>query len=183
MKEITRLAGEMCDFIREKVPNEHGFFRTEAYDVKTLEWSSENCDPDDVGDFAPFMVWYDMVTGGRENIEWVRNQVSMLNSGMMQRSGFYYPFSINGAGLKKYDIFPVYPQNHVDTLLGMNLLHRLTRDKLYLESAGRISSAIMRYANRAFNMNPGLPFLTNSRSPGLPTGINLVPCMFDADGE
>jgi uncharacterized protein YyaL (SSP411 family) len=146
MKEFIKFAEIMCDFIMKNIPNQHGFFRTEPYNVETLEWTSEKCDPDDVGDFAPFMAWYDKITGGMENIEWVEKQVRMLNSKMMQHSGFYHPFSINGVGLKKLRIFPSYPQNHADTLIGMNMLYQLTGNKLFFESARKLCNAIMNYA-------------------------------------
>ncbi len=51
--EILDFSKGLCRFIREKVPNEHGLFRTEAFDVDAEFWFTDRCDPDDIGDFAP----------------------------------------------------------------------------------------------------------------------------------
>lgn len=143
---ILRILDEMCSFIRTSVPNRHGLFRTEEYNAETRKWASDRCDPDDLGDFAPFMVWFDKVTKRKTNTIWVEKQFGLLNSLLKQKSGFYYPFSDGGKRVKQSNILPAYPQNHFDLPLGLNLLYRLTGNKAYYEANRGIFNAIRRYA-------------------------------------
>ncbi len=145
MERILKISDEICSFIRNRIPNRYGLFRTEQFNGK-LEWVSNRCDPDDFGDFAPFMLWFDRVAGKSSNTRWLERQLGLLNSLLRQKSGFYYPFSDGRRRVKQSNIFPVYPQSHLDLILGVNIMYRLTKDRAYLEINRGLCDGIIRYA-------------------------------------
>ena len=144
--KIESLIDEICFFIREKTPNRYGFFRTETFGVKTRKWNTNRCDPDDLGDFAPFMAWFDVATGKRKNLVWIEKQISLMDKAFLQKSGFYYPFSDGRSFAKKSLFFPSYPQNHMDCIMGFGLLYRLTKKSEYLKANKRLCNAVIKYA-------------------------------------
>jgi hypothetical protein len=144
--DLMGAASKTCDFIRNKTPNKTGLFRTEGFDVERLVWESDVCDADDWGDFTPFMAWYDVVNGGKKNIEWVGSQFDLLYARLKQKSGLYYPFSTGDKRAGQSNIFPAYPQNHLDLILGFNILYALLHEKKYLNEAVSICDAIAKHA-------------------------------------
>lgn len=143
---LINVTEETCNFIRKRIPNKWGLFRTESFDVEKNIWTSEVCDPDDFGDFAPFMAWHDVVTGHDENLKWISRQFDLLNSVLKQKSGLYYPFSAGERRVSQSNIFPIYPQNHVDFILGCNLLYMLLHEGKYLDGAITACDAIAKHA-------------------------------------
>ncbi len=159
--DLMSLAGKAVSFIREKVPNEHGLFRTEGYDVEKNVWDSERCDPDDYGDFAPFMAWHDIVAGKKSSLRWLSGQLSLLNSRLRQKQGLYYPFSAGDSQVRQSGFSPVYAQNHVDFILAGNLLYNLLGDRGYLDAARSACDAISRHSisGKGFVYGASIPAL------------------------
>ena len=144
--DLMRLSDKVCESIRKDIPNKWGLFRTERFDVDKSIWPSDMCDPDDLGDFAIFMVWKDMVTGKKDNIDWVNKQMDDIDSKLKRRCGLYHPFSDGSAGVSQSGIAPVFPLNHLDMILGCNMLYMLLGEKKYLDNAISICDAVSRHA-------------------------------------
>jgi len=142
---ILNFIDDICRYIREKNPNKEGLFRTSSFIVENEKWLDDRCDPDDLGDFAPFMVFYDIITGKKENVEWVKSQIRLMKEKLGQPSGLFYPFS-DGRSFRRSRFHPIYPLSHMDTPLGLNLLYLLTEDKEYLEVNRALCEGICRYA-------------------------------------
>ncbi len=145
MNKILGVSEEICSFIRDKIPNKFGLFRTEQFN-ENGEWVSSRCDPDDLGDFAPFMVWFDNITGRHENTRWVEGQFKLMKLVLRQKSGFYYPFAEGGKKAGQSNLLPVYPQGHLDLILGFNILYRLTKNMDYMQANRDLCKGIVRYA-------------------------------------
>lgn len=159
MREALTYAGELCRFIREKVPGQLGLFRTEEFDADSLRWSSERCDPDDLGDFAPFMAWLGLIEKKDQNIEWIKKQCGLMKRLSLQGSGFYSPVSLSPS--RKKTFFPSYPQNQIDLILGLGLLYRLTKEDVFLEMDKAVCDSIIKYAisRRGFVYGSVIPAL------------------------
>jgi len=153
---ILKTAEEICSFIRDKVPNKFGLFRTEEFSDK---WS-DRCDPDDFGDFAPFVLWLDKITGKDLNRKWIERQMELMDS-LRQKSGFYYPFSNGGKKVRQSNWSPIYPQSHLDLILGFNILYKLTKNQRYLQASRRLCDGVMKYAisNSGFVHGAVIPVL------------------------
>lgn len=141
-EEVLQLAKKIASFIRNESLNEKGLFRTEEFDVERVIWFNDKCDADDFGDFAPFLVWYDLLVGNRKNEFWVKKQVELMKKKLRQSSGFYYPFS-DGSGFKS---IVSYPQNHIDLIVGFDLLFRLTKEQEYYRENKALLDTLIKYA-------------------------------------
>ncbi len=87
--ELIRGASDLSRFIRGNVTNSAGLFRTETFIVDEKRWHTDLCDPDDFGDFAPFMAWLDYLTSGSNNKDWVDRQYILIKQKLKQDSGLY----------------------------------------------------------------------------------------------
>jgi hypothetical protein len=145
-ERLGKMLLETSEFIRREVPNKSGLFRTEQYDIERNVWTSEMCDPDDLGDFAPFLVWHDLLTGGRRNTDFVRSQLVLMQERLQQKCGMFHPFSDGSSRVSQSSFSPAYPQNHLDLMLGCNMLYVLTGDGVYLKAAKDVCGAIRRHA-------------------------------------
>lgn len=155
--DLLKLASKVCDFIRENSENEVGLFRTEKFNVDALKWSSNVCDCDDFGDFAPFMAWLDKIKGRGENGSWVYGQFERMKSLLKQDCGFYTPFF--GTKVRKSPFFPAYVINNMDLTLGFEIMHRLTGEEEYkLEFIGICDSLVKHAISRkGFVLNSVIP--------------------------
>gem|GEM_PF-6120802 len=157
---MLNIADRLCRFIRNESPNPWGLFRTGFHDPVRDVWADNICEPDDFGDFAPFMVWHDMASGGRKNTEWSAHQLGLIKERLKQPCGLYYPLSDGSRRVSQSRLFPAYPQGHMDAVLGVNMIHRMTGKKGFLEENGSLCDGILGFiTGRGFVHSAAIPAL------------------------
>lgn len=143
--KILKDAEELCNFIRKKCTNKYGLYKTELFDVDSLKWKNDICDVDDLGDFAIFMVWLDKIKKTNINEKWIEKVTDNMKSKLKQKLGLYYPYSTGKNRTSQSRLVPLYPEHHIDLILGFNMLYRLTKNKKYLKENIDLCNGILKY--------------------------------------
>lgn len=178
IKRIHEDAGAVIRFITERAREpEYGLVMSQYFNGRTGEWLEKRCCFDDIGDYLIFIVWYGMLSGRDDCVNFAREQVEIWNRFFRTKHGFYVDEYIPGERKRPKS---VYMYGHQDAFVGLRMLYELTGDEMFLNSLKELSDATVNLAISGYGLIKncflpdifGIPFFRVSRT--IPESIGTV---------
>ncbi len=113
----------------------------------------------DLGDYVPFFYWLGKLTENPVYMKWAENQVIMTVEKAQMPCGLFAFFDADIAGsLRKTDLRIFRPYDTDDAIVGIILMHELTRKPKYLDMAMNFFDGLSRFSlNKGFICTHTIP--------------------------